>query len=145
MSKAWLGVVSRSHVMRGVAGGFAQVCHGKVEPLRKMRHGDMFVYYSPSVEMHGTPLKAFTAIGKIEDDDIFQYDMGGGFLPFRRRVHYAEAVETPLEQLRGELDLCSAPNWGIVLRRGLVPLTSKDLYIIAKAMGVDLNVLEFHP
>ncbi|TDM67930.1 EVE domain-containing protein, partial [Lactobacillus crispatus] len=25
---AWLGVVSRTHVRRGLAGGFAQLCHG---------------------------------------------------------------------------------------------------------------------
>jgi len=25
----WIGVVSRSHVLRGVAGGFAQMNHGK--------------------------------------------------------------------------------------------------------------------
>ena len=25
----WIAVASREHVRRGVAGGFAQVCHGK--------------------------------------------------------------------------------------------------------------------
>lgn len=144
ISHAWLGVVSRSHVMRGVAGGFAQVCHGKAGPLRKMRRGDLFIYYSPATEMHGAPLQAFTALGQIADDEVFQFDMGGGFVPFRRRVHYAEVKQTPLEQLRSGLDLCAAPNWGMVLRRGLLPLTNKDLHLIAHAMGVDLNTTEFH-
>ena len=144
MSRAWLGVVSRAHVMRGMAGGFAQVCHGKLQPLRRMEQGDMFVYYSPATEMHGAPLKAFTAIGEIEDGDVFQHDMGGGFVPFRRRVRYAAAQEAPLETLRSELDLCAAPNWGMALRRGLLPLTQRDLYTIAGAMGVDLTSRKFH-
>jgi hypothetical protein len=33
-----------------------------------MRRGDWLVYYSPAVEMGGEPLRAFTAIGRIEDD-----------------------------------------------------------------------------
>jgi hypothetical protein len=141
MSQAWLGVVSRSHVWRGVEGGFAQVCHGKVQPLRKMKKGDIFVYYSPTVEMHGAPLKAFTALGEIQDDEVFEFDMGEGFVPFRRRVRYAVAQEVPLEKLREDLDLCSPPNWGIVLRRGLIPLTEKDIRLIASAMDVDLAEL----
>ncbi|WP_275249374.1 hypothetical protein [Vandammella animalimorsus] len=32
--KYWLGVVSREHVQRGVAGDFCQLCHGKAAPLR---------------------------------------------------------------------------------------------------------------
>lgn len=140
---AWLGVVSRAHVMRGVAGGFAQVCHGKAAPLRRMKPGDILLYYSPTIEMNGQPLQAFTAIGQIADDDIVQVDMGGGFLPFRRRVNYAEAHEVSLQQLRHGLDLCAAPDWGIALRRGLVPLTSRDMHTIASAMRVDLDAAMF--
>lgn len=141
MSQAWLGVVSRSHVWRGVEGGFAQVCHGKVQPLRKMKKGDIFVYYSPAVEMHGEPLKAFTALGIIQDDEVFEFDMGDGFVPSRRRVRYAVTQEVALDQLRGDLDLCVPTNWGIALRRGLIPLTEKDSCTIADAMGVNLTEL----
>lgn len=143
MTAAWLGVVSRLHVMRGVAGGFAQVCHGKAQPLRKMQPGDIFIYYSPTVEMNGRPLKAFTAIGIIADDEVFQFDMGDGFVPFRRRVRYAEAKEVALDTLRSQLDLCADPSWGMILRRGLVPLSPGDMYTIASAMGVDLTLPVF--
>ena len=80
---AWLGVVSRAHVQRGVAGGFAQLCHGKAQPLRRMKGGDWLVYYSPTAEMGGASLRAFTAIGRVGDDDVYTFDMGGGFIPFR--------------------------------------------------------------
>jgi hypothetical protein len=133
---AWLGVVSRGHVVRGVAGGFAQVCHGKERPLRRMKTGDWLVYYSPAIEMGGAPLRAFTAIGQVEDDDVFRFDMGGSFVPFRRRVRYAAAREVPLDAVRDRLELCARPDWGIVLRRGLVPLSAIDLAVIGAAMGV---------
>lgn len=144
MNQSWLGVVSRAHVQRGVAGGFAQVCHGKAQPLRRMKSGDIFFYYSPAVEMHGAPLKAFTAMGVVEDEEVFPFDMGGGFVPFRRRVKYLEVKETPLEALRSELDLCAVPSWGMVLRRGLIPLTDQDSSTIANAMGVDLALQRIH-
>ena len=62
----WIGVVSHSHVLRGVAGGFAQMNHGKQAPLKRMKTGDGLIYYSPR-EAHpdGAPLQAFTALGFI--------------------------------------------------------------------------------
>lgn len=139
---AWLGVVSRAHVQRGVASGFAQLCHGKAKPLRLMHRGDWLVYYSPSVEMGGTPLRAFTAIGNIMDEEVFPFDMGGGFVPFRRRVRYLMLHEVPLDALKDTLVLCSRPNWGIALRRGHLPLVKADLITIARAMGADAHAIE---
>ena len=55
----WIGVVSRSHVLRGIEGGFAQMNHGKQAPLKRMKTGDGLIYYSPR-EAHpdGAPLQA---------------------------------------------------------------------------------------
>jgi len=133
---AWLGVVSRAHVQKGVAGGFAQLCHGKAQPLRRMRRGDWLVYYSPVVEMGGAVLRAFTAIGEVEGDEIYPYDMGGGFVPFRRNVRYADAREVALEAIKDELKLCAGSGWGMALRRGHLPLEAADFATIAAAMGV---------
>lgn len=138
---AWLGVVSRAHVQRGVAGDFAQLCHGKAAPLRRMRRGDWLVYYSPSVEMGGAPLRAFTAIGQLQDDDVFAFDMGGGFVPFRRRVSYIATREVPLDDVKDRLQLCATPHWSMALRRGHLPLADADARIIAAAMGARLPSL----
>jgi hypothetical protein len=135
-SQAWLGVVSRAHVQRGVRGGFAQVCHGRAQPLRKMHPGDWLVYYSPTLELGGEALRAFTAIGRVQDDEVFSFDMGEGFVPYRRRVAYLAVREVPLETLKARLELCARPNWGIVLRRGHLPLSDHDFALIAAAMGV---------
>jgi hypothetical protein len=140
--KAWLAVVSHAHVCRGVAGGFAQVCHGKGPPLRRLQPGDWLVYYSPSVEMGGPALRAFTAIGRVEDERVFAFDMGGGFVPFRRRVRYFDATSAPLAPLATTLELCARPSWGMALRRGLLPLSLADLAVVARAMGVRLGPSE---
>ena len=138
----WLGVVSRTHVQRGVAGGFAQVCHGKAQPLRRMRAGDWLIYYSPTTEMGGEALRAFTAIGEIADDEVFKHDMGGGFVPFRRCVRYATARQVPLADLEDNLDLCAQRNWGMALRRGHLLLTPRDFATIARAMDVNVPDLK---
>src|SRR5664280_67128 len=97
----WLGVVSREHVQRGVGLGIAQIGHGKRGGLDRMRPGDWLIYYSPRVSLGSKePLQAFTAIGRVADEEVWQADEGD-FKPWRRRVDYdAGAVETPLQSLR---------------------------------------------
>ncbi len=133
---AWLGVVSRDHVRRGVALGIAQIGHGKHAGLARMRAGDGLVYYSPRVSLDDTvPLRAFTAIGRIADDEVFQADEGE-FRPWRRRVRYdTGAIDTPIAGLQQELELTQGPNWGYPLRRGLLELSEHDFGCIARAMG----------
>ena len=72
----WIGVASWSHLKRGRAEGFAQLCHGKAAPLRRMSVGDWLVYYSPKTEINGAePLQMITAIGRIVGENVYQYPM----------------------------------------------------------------------
>jgi hypothetical protein len=107
-----------------------------------MRRGDWLVYYSPTLERGGQPLKAFTALGRVQDDEVFEFDMGGGFVPFRRRIAYAKSTIVPLDDLKAQLELCARPNWGIALRRGHLPLSRHDFELIAAAMGVSSHQLQ---
>ncbi|EWT01225.1 hypothetical protein N865_05435 [Intrasporangium oryzae NRRL B-24470] len=130
----WLGVVSASHVRRGVELGIAQVHHGKRAGLARMAPGDGLVYYSPKDELRGTvPCRQFTAVGRIADGEIWQADEGD-FRPFRRRVDWADARPVPLADLTDRLLLTRAPNWGYALRRGLLPLEEADFLLIEQAM-----------
>ncbi|MGH3448705.1 MAG: EVE domain-containing protein [Nocardioidaceae bacterium] len=131
----WLGVVSRDHVRRGVELGIAQVDHGKRSALARMGEGDHLVYYSPKTSRAGGErLQAFTALGRVCDDDLWQADEGA-FKPWRRRVAFdRDAHDVPLGELTDTLDLTSAANWGYQLRRGLVELSDHDLDVIASAM-----------
>ncbi len=136
----WIGVVSEAHVQRGVAGGFAQLCHGKAAPLRKMKRGDWLVYYSPRTEIKGgEPLQAFTAIGQVRDDEVYEYAMSDTFIPFRRHIDYVDGQPA---RIRGLLDQLSFTrdhrNWGYLFRRGQFQITADDFRIIAEAMGVQI-------
>src|SRR2546428_13353384 len=78
--RAWVGVVSRAHVLRGVAGGFAQLCHGKHGPLARMSVGDWLAYYSPRARFpDGAPLRGGTALGRCASDNAGAVALGNGF------------------------------------------------------------------
>jgi hypothetical protein len=116
--------------------GIAQIGHGKKAGLSRMRAGDGLVYYSPREALDGDrPLRTFTAIGTVADDEVGQADEEG-FRPWRRRVEFdTGAADVPLAQLQADLDLTTGPNWGYPLRRGLVELSPQDFGRIARAMG----------
>lgn len=136
----WLAVASAEHVRIGRASGFMQVCHGKAGLLRRVGAGDGIVYYSPATVMGGKDgLKSFTAIGWVRSGDAYRYDMGGGFVPFRKNVDWAAAREVPVATLAGLLDFTAMPNWGYQLRFGLCPLSERDFRLIAEAMGADVT------
>ena len=135
----WVGVVSRDHVLRGVEGGFAQLSHGKRAPLDRMREGDWLVYYSPMASRNGgEPLRAFTAIGRVVGEEAHRFDMGGGFVPFRREVCYLPSEEAPIRPLIDRLSFIrNKERWGQPFRRGHFEIVRDDFALIAAAMGVD--------
>ena len=137
---AWIAVASAEHVRRGRAGGFMQVCHGKAAPLRRIRAGDRVVYYSPTDKFGAADgLKSFTAIGTVLAGEPYQFDMGGGFIPFRRDVSWWPAEEAPIQPLLNRLDLTAGVrNWGYPFRFGLFTVTDRDLDTIAATMGAVL-------
>jgi hypothetical protein len=144
----WLAVAHRDHVRRGVDQGIAQVNHGSKAGVAKLRPGDGLVYYSPkSTYPDGPALRTFTAIGRIADGDPWQaapVSMGsrGEVSPWRRRVEYLDgAIEAKIEPLLAVLELTrSTPNWGWLMRRGLLELTDGDFAVIAREMGADTLV-----
>lgn len=136
-TRVWVGVISRAHVLRGVAGGFTQVCHGKRAPLARMRAGDLFFAYSPTTELRGGEvLRAFTAVGVIHDEHIARVDMGGGFVPFRRAVDWLlETKEVRLEDIRDRLGFVKAPGWGLKARSGHFEVSRDDGRLLLAEMG----------
>jgi hypothetical protein len=135
--RCWLAVASADHARRGRELGIMQVCHGKGGPLKRLRVGDGVVYYSPTVAFGGKDrLQAFTCIGVVRDERIYQADMGGGFQPFRRDVEFAEANEASILPLLDELELTRGKrNWGYPFRFGLLEITPRDFATISAAMG----------
>jgi hypothetical protein len=136
----WIGVVSHEHVQRGMAGGFVQINHGKLAPLRKMKAGDGLVFYSPR-ESHpnGAPLQAFTAIGFIRAGDPYAYDMSlegvPDFVPWRLNVDFLRCQLALIRPLVPQLEfILSKSHWGAALRFGHVKIANADFSRIAAAM-----------
>lgn len=143
-TKYWIGVVSRQHVLHGAAGGFAQVCHGKAGPLRGMQEGDWLVYYSPAEEMGvGAPCRRFTAIGRVLGGAPYPFDMGNGFVPYRRDIHFVPAREADIRPLVPDLEFIrNKTRWGFPFRRGCLDVSRGDFARIAEAMGLRLPEAE---
>ena len=138
----WIGVVSRSHVLRGVAGGFAQMNHGKQAPLKRMKAGDGLVYYSPRESYpDGTPLQAFTAFGFVRTGEAYEYDMTAdgspGFVPWRMDIDYFVDVQiAPIKPLLADLDfIVDKKHWGAAFRFGQLRIEKPDFERITLAMG----------
>ena len=137
----WIGVVSRSHVLRGVAGGFAQMNHGKQAPLKRMKAGDGLVYYSPRESYpDGAPLQAFSALGFIRSGEVYPHDMTPdgvpGFVPWRIDVDYQVVQCAPIKPLLAQLEfITDKTHWGAVFRFGQIKISEADFRRIAAAMG----------
>lgn len=137
----WIAVASAEHVRTGRNAGFMQVCHGKAQPLGRIKTGDWIVYYSPTVTFGGKDkLQSFTAIGKIKESEPYQVDMGNGFCPFRREVTWFTSRETSIIALLDQLDFTkNKKNWGYPFRYGLLSISEQDLRLIVKAMQASIN------
>jgi hypothetical protein len=136
MTGYWIGVASRDHVRCAVVGGFCQLCHGKAAPLRRLKPGDRIVYYSPREQMRDREVvQAFTAIGEIAKGEAYPFDMGGGFVPYRRAVQFHNSLEAPIRPLLPRLSFTQdRRDWGMIFRRGVFPIGRVDYEMIACAM-----------
>lgn len=133
---AWINTISRAHVLRGVAGGFTQANHGKPDLLRRLRWEDWIAFYSPRTDYpDGEPLQAFTALGRVTDDEPYQVEMTPDFRPFRRNVEFIDCTETPIHPLIDALGfIIDKKRWGYRFRFGLFAIEDADFAVIRSAM-----------
>lgn len=137
--KYWVSTISRDHVRVGVEGGFTQAGHGKAAGLRRLSAGDWLVFYSPKTSLEGGErLQAFTAIGRVADDELYQVEMAPGFIPWRRNVEFVDCVETPIGPLIDTLSFIKdKQRWGYIFRFGLFEIPHRDFELIKRAMGAN--------
>ena len=70
----------------------------------------------------------------------YQFDMGGGFHPFRRDVDWLDAREAAIQPLLPLLEFAAGGrNWGRKFRFGLFSISDHDMAIIANAMNAPLR------
>jgi len=129
----WINTVSADHVQRGVAGGFTQANHGKPHMLRKMARGDWIIFYSPKTALEqGESLQAFTAIGRVADDEPYQEHDAQ---PWRRTMEFLPCRATPIRPLLEQLEFIVDPQrWGYKFRFGVFRIEEPDFLLLRSAM-----------
>ncbi|HEX2995819.1 MAG TPA: EVE domain-containing protein [Anaerolineales bacterium] len=139
----WIIIASKDHLQRGIAGGFIQANHGKAAPLKRMHAGDWVIFYSPKLEFEKPEkLQCFTAIGRLSDENIYQHDMGGGFVPFRRNATFYPAQEISILPLIDDLTFIKDKvHWGAPFRFGTLQIPEEDFHLIARRMLDDKSFL----
>jgi hypothetical protein len=132
----WIVVVSKDHIARGVAGGFMQANHGKSGPLKRMAVDDWVICYSPKKSYEGNEIcQAFTAIGQVADDRVYQHKISDNFIPYRRNINYYKSNETPIAPLIGQLDFIkNKKSWGYQFRFGFFEIPEHDFELIRREM-----------
>jgi predicted RNA-binding protein len=136
--KYWLTVVSKDHIMNGVKGGFMQANHGKRALLARMKKDDWVVFYSPKIEFAGDEkCQAFTAIGKVADDEIYQFKMSEDFVPYRRNIAFLECNDVSILPLIDRLSFIkNKKSWGFIFRFGFFEIPEEDFKIIKGEMVI---------
>jgi DNA-binding MarR family transcriptional regulator len=140
----WVGVAFKDHVLKGVEGGFCQLCHGKSNPLKRLNPGDWIIYYSPrAAQNDGEQVQAFTAIGQVLAGEPYRLNMEDEFAFDRRDVQFVAAQETPIRSLLNNLSFIkNKQSWGYVFRFGLLEIPEPDFQTVAAAMKAEVSI---HP
>lgn len=139
--KNWIAVASAEHARRGrdASQGFMQVGHGKLAPLKKIKPSERVAYYSPTA-VFGTKdqFQSFVSIGTVQPGEPYSFDMGHGFVPYRRDVAYLKSKEAAILPLLDNFDFVEdRDHWGYKFRFGLFEINDRDMGVIARAVGVD--------
>jgi hypothetical protein len=122
-----------------------QVGHGKRAPLARVQPGDRVAYYAPATQYGGSDkLQSFVSIGIVQEGEPYEFDMGKGFVPWRRDVLYLPSQETSIAPLIEQFDFVEDPKrWAYKFRFGLFKISDHDMRLVAQAMRADLELLLF--
>ncbi|NRH20824.1 EVE domain-containing protein [Candidatus Gracilibacteria bacterium] len=141
MQNYYIICVCLEHTKRGIAGGFIQSNHGKSTNIKKLKTGDGILIYSSKYiftpeNTEENKLQAFTALGYVRDEELYQGDMGGGFTPFRRNIDFEkETKQIPIIPLLSDLEFVKdVKKWGFPLMYGFLQISKHDFDLIALKM-----------
>ena len=135
-TKYWIIVASKDHVQKGLAEGFAQACHGKAAPLKRMKKDDFIIYYSSKQTMN-QPEKCqeFTAIGQVADEETYSFQMSEDFCPSRRNIEFFKSEAVSILPLINELEFIqNKKSWGYPFRFGFFEINEHDFDLISQQM-----------
>ena len=132
----WINTISKDHVIVGKQRSFVQAGHGKETSVRKLQKDDYIIFYSPKSSLQkGTPVRAFTAIAKIQDRDVYQVLVNDNFQPYRRNAEYEDCQEVKIKPLIEKLQFIKNKKyWGFKFRVGLFEINRHDFELIYRLM-----------
>lgn len=136
MTRYFLAVDSRDHVLTGVSVGFCTPGYGKAKLFSQIAEGDWVAYYSPR-ELHRerTLCRRFTAIGRVAKGRISTLGGSEGLTGPRRPCRYLRCHPAPAAALVRSLSFVRDPKrWGLSFRAGFSEVTREDFAVIAHAM-----------
>ena len=134
--KYWIIVASKDHVKSTLVQGIAQTCHGKASPLKRMRKDDFITFYSGK-QTFGRPqvCQEFIGIGKVMDEEIFQFRVSEDFCPSRRTIESLLSGDVSILPLIPGLNFIhDKRNWGYPFRFGLLEIDRHDFELISSPM-----------
>ncbi|MDY8137538.1 EVE domain-containing protein [Aquimarina sp. 2201CG5-10] len=135
-TKYWIITASKEHVKNGVTGGFAQACHGKSTPLKKMKTGDYVIYYSSKEYFDKSDkCQEFTAIGKVKNDEVYQLEISPDFCPSRLDIEFYDSKDISILPLINDLEfIINKQKWGYPFRWGILQINERDFKLISYLM-----------
>ncbi len=135
----WIGVAAASHVRLGVAGGFCMFAHGKHSAARRVSPGDWVTYYAPREEISaGAEVRAFTAIGQVQEGEMSERLMVPGVTGWSRPMHWrTDARPADIYPLLDRFSFVKdRAHWGMYFRKSLFAVERCDFALVADAMGI---------
>ncbi len=141
MSKTrfWIGVAAKEHVDIAVRERFCMFAHGKGSAAKQLSQGDWFAYYSPKTGMKsGKEVRAFTALGCVDDDTLTERPMGEHGVGIMRSATYHATGHADIYSLLDAFSFVKKrSHWGMYFRKSLFEIPQDDMLLIARAMGID--------
>ncbi len=141
MPRYYIICVCLEHAKRGITWWFIQSNHGKSTNIKKLHTGDGILIYSSKYvftpeNTEANKLQAFTALGYVRNEELFQGDMGWGFTPFRRHIDFVQEVNIiPILHLLEDLEFVKdVKKWRFPLMYGFLEISEHDFTIIGSKM-----------
>ena len=130
--KYWINTISQDHVIFGKQEGFVQAGHKKEAALKKLQPDDRLIFYSPQTSLqNGKSVRAFTAVAKIKDKDVYRVIVNNDFQLYRRNAEYEDCPEVPIKVLIERLEfITNKQHWDLKFRSGLFEINQHDFELI---------------
>lgn len=145
MTNYWILVAPKNHVLKSTHGGYAEAAHGKSNPLRRMNAGDGVIYYSPKLDESGeVRCQAFTALGCVVGEDVYQVEGSSGSVINRRKVKYLSVRDASITPLISRLSFIkNKEKWGNIFKFEVIHISVEDFALLATAMNASIRDLSY--